>query len=145
MVSSEDKSQMIERIARYNNASDRRDVEAHVAAYTEDGVITGGMGTTQNGKDGLREALPAMFEGEGTEKRHLASNHEFDEQGDDRVSVHYVLTVLEAGTSPGVVATAGIVDSFVHTDGKWLVREHEISIDPSFSFLAHPSESSGVM
>lgn len=127
-----DKIQIVETISRYNNASDTRDVEAHLAAYTETGRIVGGMGATEGGKEGLREVLPSMFAMEGTAKRHLAANHTFDERGHDVVEVSYVLTVLEAETAPAVVATAWVTDTFHREGERWLVDQHSIAIDPSF-------------
>lgn len=131
-VPAETQAQIIETIARYNNASDTRDVEAHLAAYTETGRIVGGMGSTGGGKDGLRQVLPDMFAMEGTAKRHLATNHVFDQIDDTTIRVDYVLTVLEAETAPAVVATAWVTDTFHHQSGTWLVDEHAIAIDASF-------------
>lgn len=135
-VPAETTAQLVETIARYNNASDTRDVEAHVAAYTETGRIVGAMGSTEGGKDGLRQVLPDMFAMEGTAKRHLATNHVFDQVNDTTIRVDYVLTVLEAETAPAVVATAWVSDTFRHQGGVWLVDEHAISIDASFRMPA---------
>jgi len=133
MIDSDQKVAMVETIARYNNASDLRDVEAHLAAYTDDGRIVGGMGATEGGKAGLREMLPSMFAMEGTAKRHLATNHVFDVVDERTVVVSYVLTVLEAELAPAVVATAWVVDTFREVEGAWLVEEHAIEIDSSFT------------
>lgn len=136
MLSADDKYAIIETISRYNNASDRRDVEAHIAAYAPGGRIVSAMGSTEGGIEGLRGALPLMFAAEGTAKRHLPSNHEFDQTDDDHVTVSYLLTVLEAETAPQVVATAWITDHFQRTGQGWRVGEHQISIDPSYAVPA---------
>ncbi len=82
--------------------------------------------------DGLRQVLPGMFAMEGTAKRHLATNHVFDQVDDTTIRVGYILTVLEAETAPAVVATAWVTDTFHHQGGTWLVDEHAIAIDASF-------------
>jgi hypothetical protein len=77
-----------------------------------------------------------MFAMEGTSKRHLATNHVFDQVDDTTIRVDYVLTVLEAETAPAIVATAGVSDTFRRQGGVWLVDEHAISIDASFRMPA---------
>jgi hypothetical protein len=76
--------------------------------------------------------LLQMFAMEGTQKRHLATNHVFGNADDGTLAVSYVLTVLEAETEPGVVATAWVADTFRLVGDRWLVEEHAIAIDPSF-------------
>lgn len=132
MIASATRTEIVETVSRYNNASDVRDVEAHLSAYTEHGRIVGSMGSTEGGKEGLREVLPQMFAMEGTAKRHLATNHVFDAIDDDTIAVSYILTVLEAETAPGIVATSWVTDTFRRVDDHWRVDEHAIAVDSSF-------------
>ncbi len=157
MLTADDRLDMIDAIARYNNASDTRSVEDFVAEFTDDAWFTGGAGTvdgtsglstafsftvggkesTRGGKVGLRAVLPGMFTHQGTHKRHLASNYAFRPLGDGRVEVDYVLFVLEAEAAPAVGATAWVTNRFRRDGGRWLVEEHALFIDPSLLAAAH--------
>jgi hypothetical protein len=85
----EDRLEILELLSRYNLAADDKDVEAMVADFTEDGVIEGFYVTGQ-GKEAIRRDLPAIFEAEGTLKRHLALNPRMVGDG-ETAEVSYVL------------------------------------------------------
>jgi hypothetical protein len=124
----EDRLDIVELINRYNTLADERDVEGTLGCYTDDGQITGDFGTG-SGKDAMREDLPAIFEAEGTLKRHLALNHQLSGDGES-AEARYILAVLEGESIPSVGATAVITDELRKVDGEWLVRRHEVDIDP---------------
>jgi ketosteroid isomerase-like protein len=128
-LTADDRFAILELLAHYNRLADERDVEGTVALYHPDGVITGHMATPP-GHDGLREGLPQLFDMEGTLKRHLSLNHVVEERG-DRVVARSMLLVVEAGTVPGVGATADITDEVVKVDGHWRVLRHHVVIDPA--------------
>ena len=128
-LSAEDRFAILDLIARYSKAADERDVEGTVALYTEDGHIDGDF-TTGRGVEGLRADLPAIFEMEGTLKRHISTNHIMD--GDDETAtVRSMLVVLEGEMAPAVGATSMITDELCKVDGRWLVAQHHVNIDPS--------------
>jgi ketosteroid isomerase-like protein len=128
-LSVEDRLEIMDVIARYNLAADEKDVEATLKHYAEDGRIEG-FYSTGEGKEAMRRDLPAIFEGEGTLKRHLAPNLviEGDEGG---VRVRYVLLVVEGEERPMVGATALITDKMAKVGGRWLISRHLIEVDPS--------------
>jgi ketosteroid isomerase-like protein len=126
-LSIEDRLDIVELINRYNTLADERDVEGTLTCYTEDGQITGDFGTGE-GKAAMREDLPAIFEAEGTLKRHLAVNHQLSGDG-EIAEARYVLAVLEGESIPSVGATAIITDELQKVDGEWLVRRHNVDID----------------
>ena len=128
-LSVEDRLEIMDVVARYNIAADEKDVEATLEHYAEDGWIEGFF-STGKGKEAMRRDLPAIFEGEGTLKRHLAPNLviEGDEGG---ARVRYVLLVVEGEERPMVGATARITDEMVKADGRWLISRHLIDVDPS--------------
>ena len=124
----EDRLDIVDLINRYNTLADERDVEGTVACYTEEGQITGDFGTGE-GHAAMREDLPAIFDAEGTLKRHLAVNHQLSGDG-TTAEARYVLAVLEGEHLPSVGATAVITDDLRKVDGAWLVRRHHVAIDP---------------
>ena len=124
-----DRLEVLELLSRYNLAADDKDVEAMVADFTEDGMIEGFYSTGQ-GKEAMRRDLPAIFEAEGTLKRHLALNPRMFGDGDE-AEVSYVLLVVEGEERPAVGATALIRDELRKVGDRWLVARHRIEVDPS--------------
>lgn len=133
MLSADDKLEILDVLARYNRAADDRDVAAYADLFTPEGVIEGDM-KTRPGQAGLREDLPALFEMEGTLKRHLSLNHVI-EGSDDHVVVRSLLLVCEGETMPAVEATSQITDNLERLDGRWLVARHHVKIDPAMFHL----------
>ena len=125
----EDRLEILELLSRYNLAADDKDVEAMVADFTEDGMIEGFYSTGQ-GKEAMRRDLPAIFEAEGTLKRHLALNPRMAGDGDE-AEVSYILLVVEGEERPAVGATALIRDELRKVGDRWLVARHRIEVDPS--------------
>ena len=129
MLSTDDRLEILDLIARYNRLADERDVEGTVALYTEDGFIDGDF-KTGPGPAGLRADLPGIFAMEGTLKRHISTNHLIT--GDtDRATVRSMLLVVEGETLPGVGATADITDELLKVNGQWKLAHHHVAIDPS--------------
>ena len=129
MLTVDDRLEIMDVVARYNLAADEKDVEGTLSHYTEDGVIEG-FYSTGEGREAMRRDLPAIFEGEGTLKRHLAPNLVIDGDGGS-ARVRYVLLVVEGEERPMVGATARITDEMRKVEGRWLISRHLIEIDPS--------------
>jgi ketosteroid isomerase-like protein len=128
MLSANDKLAILDTIARYNLAADKRDVEATVNLYTDDGYIDGDFQARAG--EAFGEDLRKIFEMEGTLKRHVSTNHIIEGEGDQAV-VDSLLTVFEGETAPAVLATVVIHDELRKVDGHWLVARHHVAIDPS--------------
>ena len=125
----EDRLEIMDLVARYNLAADEKDVEATLAEYADDGVIEG-FYSTGRGKEAMRQDLPAIFDAEGTLKRHLAPNLKISGDG-DVAEISYVLLVVEGEERPAVGATAFIRDELRKVGDRWLVARHHIEVDPS--------------
>ena len=128
-LSAEDRLGIMDVVARYNLAADEKDVESTLLHYAENGQIEG-FYSTGRGKEAMRRDLPAIFEGQGTLKRHLAPNLVIDGDGEN-ARVGYVLLVVEGEERPMVGATARITDEMTKVDGRWLISRHLIEVDPS--------------
>ena len=128
-LSAEDRLGIMDVVARYNLAADEKDVESPLLHYAENGQIEG-FYSTGRGKEAMRRDLPAIFEGEGTLKRHLAPNLVIDGDGEN-ARVGYVLLVVEGEERPMVGATARITDEMTKVDGRWLISRHLIEVYPS--------------
>jgi ketosteroid isomerase-like protein len=128
-LTAEDRLEIVDLVARYNLAADEKDVEATLAEYADDGVIEG-FYSTGRGKEAMRQDLPAIFDAEGTLKRHLAPNLKISGDG-DVAEISYVLLVVEGEERPAVGATAFIRDELRKVGDRWLVTRHHIEVDPS--------------
>lgn len=128
MLSADDKLAILDTIARYNIAADKRDVDAMIDLYTEDGYIEGDFQVRAG--EAFGEDLRKIFEMEGTLKRHVSTNHIIEGDG-DRAVVDSLLIVFEGETAPAVGATVVIRDELRKIDGRWLVARHHVVIDPS--------------
>lgn len=125
----EDRLEILELLFRYNLAADEKDVDAMVADFADDGVIEG-FYRTGRGKEVMRRDLPAIFEAEGTLKRHLVLNPRMAGDG-ETATVSYTLLVVEGEERPAVGATALIRDEVRKVGDRWLVARHRIEVDPS--------------
>lgn len=124
----QDRFDILDLIARYNRAADDRDVEGTLAVYSDDGAIEGDFQAGPGSS--FRDALMAIFESEGTLKRHVSVNHAFHEVADG-VAVQSLLVVVEGESAPAVVATATVRDQFRREQGLWKLHRHHVQIDPS--------------
>jgi hypothetical protein len=129
MVTTEEKLHLMELIAGYSLASDNKDVSAHMAYYSPDGYIDGGMKTGTRSTT-MATDLAQIFAMEGTLKRHFALNHQFSKAGND-IHVDYLLLVVEGEQLPGVLASAQIHDEFIRIENEWKLKKHLINIDPA--------------
>ena len=127
-LSTADRLDILDVLARVNWAADEKDVEATAAFYARDGSITGSF--TARAGDDFRADLEKIFVGEGTLKRHTLANPVVEGSG-DRATVRWLLVVFEGETDARFVATARVVDEMRKEDGRWLVARHEVTIDPS--------------
>lgn len=140
MLSPEDRFAILDVIYAYNLAADKKDVEATLEHYVDEGYIDGDM-STGKGKAAMRKDLPSIFAAEVTLKRHIANNVRFlsvDESGD--VTVQYVLLVMEAKAAPVSIATSIITDRFRRVDDTFKLLHHHVAVDPSARWLVKAGE-----
>src|ERR1700683_3365416 len=68
-----DRLDILDVLARADNAASRRDRDAYVELFTDDVVLDGDQGT-HVGKETLRQAVGPIWAGEGTRTLHLTLN-----------------------------------------------------------------------
>ena len=134
-ISPEDRFALLDVVHAYNMAADRKDVEATLKYYIEEGQITGDLNTGK-GKAAMREDLPNIFKSEVTLKRHLVNNVRFfpgDKEGE--IKVTYILLVMEAKAAPISIATSIVTDHFRRVGDAWKIVTHDVAVDPSARWL----------
>ena len=127
-MDSADRLDILEVLAATNRAADEKDVPATKAHYEPDGHIEGDMQAPAG--DGFAEALQGIYDNEPGLKRHVGTNHIFEQQGEE-VLVRSLLVVFDGEDEPGVVATADIEDVLRKAGGSWKITRHKVTMDPA--------------
>lgn len=126
-LSPADQLQIIDVIARMNQAIDSEDYAAYAEFYTADGVIDSGFGPPTEGRQAIIESLEASAPFI-TNKRHVAANIVIN-GNEQSATVDYYLTVFERTASLTLAGTAVITDEFMKVDDEWLVMSHTTRMD----------------
>ncbi len=115
--------QVVLRVAR---CSDRLDVEALVANFSDDAVLDAGGRTVQG-----REALFEFFGGanakptENERSKHVLTNTLVDADGDALVTTSY----FQVLRSWGLATWGRYVDRFVGDGGEWRIAHRSVHVD----------------
>lgn len=125
----DDKTEILDLIARMNQAIDANDYSEYASFYSDEGTIDSGFGPLSVGRPAiiasLEQSAPFI-----TNKRHVASNIVINGDAQSATAVYY-LTVFERSASISVVGTAVITDTLEKTDGRWTVTSHSTRMDPA--------------
>jgi ketosteroid isomerase-like protein len=121
-----DRLDILELLALADDAATRRDTAAYVACFTEDAVLSGGMGE-HRGRVALEEAVGPIWQAEGGTSVHLTTNSvvEPDSSADDRAVAHSVLVIL--AHDPVIVhSVSSITHHLVKGPNGWLVARRTV-------------------
>ena len=121
-ISSADKLEIQELIARYNHAVDSGDTAAYAATFTEDGSFQGGRDPVQG-----RENLAEMA-GRAGGNRHWTANHIIDGDGDAATLRCYVM-VTRTGEGTQIGSTGLYTDELKKVNGAWLFAKRRVAMD----------------
>jgi uncharacterized protein (TIGR02246 family) len=119
-------------VTRYYYAWDQGDLDAVVAMFTDDCVLTTDRGTAR-GREAVREYYETTFQA-ANHRLHYITN-QVVRLADDRrealvTSYHYALLQPTSGPPKAVGGVAA--DRLVKTEGRWKLAERTASIDVSF-------------
>ena len=124
--SATDRLDILELLARADDAATRRDVAGYVACFTDDAVLDGGMGE-HRGKATMERAVGPIWQAEGDTSVHLTTNAviESDSASDDLTVAHSVLVIL--ARDPAIVhSISSITHHMVKGSGGWLVARRTV-------------------
>lgn len=113
-LSTADRLEILELVARYNHAIDSGDGPGWADTFTEDGVFETARGKTEG-----RDALAKFVEGFATNMpgaRHWNNNHVIEADGDGATHTCYLM-LLRPGADPA--STTRYVDRLVKVGGAW--------------------------
>jgi hypothetical protein len=121
-----DRLDILELLALADDAATRRDTAAYVACFTEDAVLSGGMGE-HRGRVALEGAVGPIWQAEGDTSVHLTTNAVIDpdSSGDDQAVARSVLVILTH--EPAVVhSVSNITHHLVKGPSGWLVARRTV-------------------
>ena len=133
-LSDTDRLDILELLARADNAASRRDATAYVSYFTEDGVLEGAKGEYR-GRMALAEAVGPIWASEGTASAHLTLNVVIDpvEGQPDRATATSTLVILDIASMVGTASpisirtTSTIVQQVVKVGQTWQIARRSVS------------------
>jgi hypothetical protein len=122
-----DRLDILDLLARADNAATRRDVEAYVALFSEDGVLDGEKGE-HRGRRALAEAVPAVWAAEGDATAHLTLNAVIDADPDhaDRAVATSRLLIVDP-RPPTIKNLATIVQHLQKAGTRWQITRRSVA------------------
>jgi ketosteroid isomerase-like protein len=133
-LSDTDRLDIIELLARADNAASRRDAPTYISYFTEDAVLGGAKGEYR-GREALAEAVGPIWASEGPASAHLTLNAVIDpvDGQPDRATATSTLVILDTESSVGpastiaILSTSTIVQQVVKTGQMWRIARRSVS------------------
>ncbi len=127
-LSTSDRLDILDLLARADNAATRRDTAAYLAYFTEDGVLDGEKGE-HRGRKALGDAVGPVWAGEGPASTHLTLNAVIDlvDGHPERAIATSTLVIVDTGPSYAIRSVATIVQQLVKVDHVWHIAQRTVS------------------
>jgi hypothetical protein len=122
-----DRLNILDLIARADNAASRRDRDAYVELFTDDVILDGDQGT-HVGKETLREAVGPIWAREGTASLHVTLNPTLEIVGSstEEVIAHSVLLIVQPGATVQIRTAAIITQRLRSIGGFWRISHRTV-------------------
>jgi SnoaL-like domain len=123
-----DRLDILDLLARADNAASRRDVEAYVALFSDDGVLDGGKGE-HRGRHALVEAVRAVWDSEGDATVHLTLNAVIEAVPGhaDRAVATTQLLIVDPSPPPAIKTLAVIVQHLEKSGTRWQITRRTVA------------------
>jgi hypothetical protein len=127
-LSAGDRLDILELLARADNAATQRNAAAYLALFAEDGVLDGEKGE-HRGRPALAEAVVRVWATERVASIHLTLNAVIDSSPGrpDRATATSALIILNPGPPPVVLNVSTIVQWVVKTGLTWLIARRTVA------------------
>jgi hypothetical protein len=124
-----DRLDILDILARADNAATRRDVDAYVALFSADGVLDGEKGE-HRGRAALVEAVGAVWQSEGVASVHLTLNPviEVDPDHAGQAVATTQLLIIDPGPPPTIKTVAAIVQHLEKSDARWHITRRTVAV-----------------
>jgi hypothetical protein len=121
-LSTADRLEILDVIARADWAATRRDADAYVQLFTEDAVLDGDQGH-HAGREALRASVGPIWAAEGKATLHLTVNPVVDDDGPEPVA-RSVLLIIDPPVT--IRTTAIITQTLRHSAGSWRIARRTV-------------------
>jgi hypothetical protein len=126
-LSTGDRLDILELLARADNAATRRDADTYVALFAEDGVLDGEKGE-HRGRRALFDAVGPVWASEGSSSVHLTLNAVIDALPGETQMATASSTLMIADPGPPVVvhSVSAIVQEVLKIGGRWYIARRTV-------------------
>ena len=116
--------EIMQLVARADNCATARDAEGYAELFTEEGVMTGVMGTAR-GRAALRDAVTDVWTAEPPRTLHLTLNVAIDESGRDP-TVTSVMLMVTREAKPALLGSSLVRQVVRRTAEGWRIASRDI-------------------
>ena len=129
VASAEDRLDILELLARADDAASRRDVTTYIALFSDDASLEGDKGA-HRGKDALRSIVAEVWESEGAATLHLTLNSVLQPIAGNPAAVLATSTLLivAPGAPPQLQSVSAISQLVVKIDGAWRIARRTVHV-----------------
>jgi hypothetical protein len=126
-LAASDRLDILDVLARADNAASRRDPDAYVELFTDDVILDGDQGI-HVGKETLREAVGPIWSREGTASLHLTLNATLEIVGSstEEVIARSVLLIVQPGATTQIRTAAMITQRLRRIGGLWRIGHRTV-------------------
>jgi hypothetical protein len=125
-LSTGDRLDILDLLARADDAASHRDALSYVALFAEDGVLDGEEGEYR-GRRALADAVGAVWASEGAASVHLTLNAVIDAvPGNPGARATSTLMIVDPGPPVVVRSVSAIVQEVVKIGGRWYIARRTV-------------------
>jgi hypothetical protein len=121
-----DRLEILDVIARADEAASRRDADGYVALFALDAILDGAQGR-HAGREEIRSSVGPIWAAEGPASLHLTIRPVIDPgPGGDQAIARSVLMIVRPGSPPVIGGVAEITQELQRTGTGWLITRRTV-------------------
>lgn len=127
-LSTEDRLDTLDLLARADDAASARDPRAYVALFSDDAVLDGAEGE-HRGKEALLQAVGPIWAAEGAATLHLTLNAVIKPVAGrpEEATATSTLVIVTTASPPAIRTVTRIVQHLVKVEGQWRISRRSVA------------------
>ncbi len=127
-LSTEDRLDALDLLARADDAASARDPRAYVALFSDDAVLDGAEGEYR-GKEALFQAVGPIWAAEGAATVHLTLNAVIEPVAGrpEEATATSTLVIVTTASPPAIRTVTRIVQHLVKVEGHWRISRRSVA------------------